>query len=390
MDAKQPFVFSKYCRLFLSALLVACLVIIRELFYAEKIEDAPTSEKAILLTAYLENDTDNAKVSSRYESQLHSLEAFVSCASRSIGTDFEIVKQVAQRTRQSWPYPHFVKVHALSKYLNKAETSHYSWIIWADADIRIINLDYPIYKLIEYAEKNDIHLIVNSPEPPFRFINNLFLIRNSEWGRKFLLVWVHFISGGKSCGNYDQCHFGLAMLQILEDHKNRNRWIPTRWRRASQRLENLAWNLGYKVEQGPLFTEFEKIENSTNRMDLPILFVPAWNDTVMMDNFVGTGLSREPTRMMSSFDALSHSWPFSIHSKYSKLFCPKGRPLSQRSLYKFNFQYRRQLSEKCTKDEMEKIEHNKNLDCWATLPQWNMSAYLSQIREVALKMKLIK
>lgn len=120
-----------------------------------------------------------------------------------------------------------------------------------------------------------------------RAVNNVFFLKNNAWGKRFLQAWKHFTlhaenkesknGGSKTCGFYDQCPFGVAMLQVAQDyhwwrleqkHQQRyqqqsrlsslekevgcKKWLQSRSYNAT--LENLAFRSGNNI-QNTLFQD---------------------------------------------------------------------------------------------------------------------------------------
>lgn len=328
----------------------------------------PKKLDALLLSAYIDSDPRPGF--------FDAVQGFTSCSARALGLHHSFVTQANESG--SWPYPHFVKIHLLGDLLSDSSSS-YRWIVWADADMRFINLDYPLDMLLQYAEQQDTSLIINSQFTYSTYVNNIFIIRNNDWGKRFIQVWKELALGGKSCGYFDQCPFGVAMLQLLTDGKNTTTLDGSVM--IDQEFKKMAWETDEEedVQNNEVKFALEKLacqgackenDNSGLRKVGQILMLPSWSTPNHTD--IPSSLSVEPTSKVENIEQLTnYSWPLTIHAYYSKLFCSAkhGAPLDSR--LEFMHRYKNQLQQKCTKDELSLIQNEENSHCWARPPNWD-------------------
>lgn len=321
----------------------------------------------LLVTAYLERNAQLNESSTK--NLLLSLKSITACTARSLKIDYQFEKVSNSPKFSSWPYPHYVKIYVLESYFNNQVYSKYEWFLWLDTDVRIINLQYPIQSLIHYADRQNSHVIVNSQKSYSTTVNNVFLIRNSFWGRKFLNLWKSYALGGPSCGNYDQCPFSFAMLQMISDYYNEAR--------TGNVTEKIAWSSDASLAKAYLIEKLDlQVSQSTgfskNQSSIlpvgPILMAPSWNKRFSEQNPISSALSREPTCDMELIDIIDQPWPLSLHAKYSKLFCPEGKRFSRKAREAFVKKYRKQLERECSLKELHASRKQIGLECWASNP----------------------
>ena len=100
-------------------------------------------------------------------------------------------------------------------------------------------------------------------EPNFpQIINDIFAVRNSDWGHLFVDTWDALIhsKGARTCYNQkinDQCEFGLAMVRLVQDHRHHS---PAPTVMTDQTLEGHFLNHSQKetlVFKKEVFKEFQ-------------------------------------------------------------------------------------------------------------------------------------
>jgi hypothetical protein len=300
------------------------------------------------------------------------ISAFAACAARSFDMELHLVTE-APANSSNWPFPHYVKIYALEQLLKANDVaSEGRWILWLDADVRVINLEYPLDQLLSYAENNDVHIITQTSGHGFgHVINNIFLIRNDDWGRRFVKVWRDLVWAGKSCGYYDQCPFGMAIIQLSLDylgqgHENVSKILkqpihPGLKRTALSGKKELLFDrlsifaCGGSCEQ----------EDSSGLLKMgPVLRIPTWKPATL-DGVLPSPLALEDGYAHQFLEEPNSTWPMAIHSKYSRLFCRRfGRP-SAVEKSRFETSFRSQLQAKCREEERNNISKPGG-PCWAT------------------------
>lgn len=332
-------------------------------------EEAPTQN--VLLTGHLCGIRKNCTVTNATS---NAIGAFTSCTARALGLDDVkvMINDIPPNVTSSWPYPHYIKIHGVESLFNdKASTNSTTrWVVWLDSDVRVIELRYPMKELIAYAEAQSTHVIVAATRNNYgNFINNMFLVRNSVWGRKFIAVWKLLSLEGPSCGNFDQCHFGVAMIQLVLDFLRQDVSEP-----VASALLKMAWESGHNVESELLQDGLDTVacggpcrdgDGSRFRKVGPILLVPSWNFTDS-SVLVNTSLTIEPTQGFERLaaDINNASWPMGLHAKYSRLFCESRKEKLGGDVHRqFDARFKPQLDKFCTKDELQMIREGDI--CWA-------------------------
>ena len=331
------------------------------------------------------------------------------------------------------------------------------WIGWLDSDVRIVNASYPVSRLLDgsniyvrapyYGNQvdeeghdgnvnkssstiddndNGVSLIVMSQYNYDNIINNMFFLKNNMWGRRFLLAWKHFTLNAendygkwKTCGYYDQCPFGVAMLQVAQDYhwmrqqqqqpststsklEWEQNWLQSRHYNTT--LEDLAFRSGANIQNTLFKEELARLTSSQSNnywkdanLPLqigPILLIPTWEGGLRLpstttsssasnsqhDGYVNnkeedsssnnkydlvlSSLTNEPTSLFEKIHNQS-PWPFAIHAKYSNLFCHR----EAKYFFDFELKYKAIHRDQCTSTELSSM-WNDSASCWA---KWQKS-----------------
>lgn len=128
--------------------------------------------------------------------------------------NFDFIKESYEVT--NW-YPSYERLNLIKKYLDK-----YDYIMWIDSDACFINFEKKLTELIiddkDFYIGGNIYGFDMDGNKIKPIINNLpaginagvFIIKNSEWSKKFLDLWIH------QCINYLDCvHREQGILQKL-------------------------------------------------------------------------------------------------------------------------------------------------------------------------------
>jgi hypothetical protein len=341
--------------------------------------DATHQKKKTLLTvpsSTLKEHTEadvlvSARACNDCQDILASLEAFGNCTSRALGLEHRFFGGAIGES--FWPYPHYIKMYALEQAMKDLPDSR--WFMWLDDDVRIIELDYPLQQMLDYAEQVNTSLITIRSNDYGSCNNNLFMVRNDEWGRRFLETWKYLMLNNKSCGNFDLCHFGVAALSIVMDFIRRvgdeklqppsNKTLAPSLLRLASTQDSMQ---AYQIQSfanfacgGPCESDDQEV-----RKVGPLLMVPVWENVTMLPY----PLIVEPT---SGFDAIlrENRTLFAIHAKYHRSFCPHRADRQNADAIRigeiFRARYVPQMNEKCTAEEVKAISYPgwSKHNCWA-------------------------
>jgi len=317
-------------------------------------------------------------------------------------------------SKKTWdgpgPFPHYAKIHVLEQLFNNENSKfilsldpennekpfkdeniidlgnnedEIDWILWIDADMRIMNASFPISKLIDnqtryeqayygkydgrQADTNEVSFVIAAQYDYNHLINNEYLIKNNIWGKRFTQAWKYFTTEveqdgdprWKTCGFFDQCPFAIAMLQVVHDY---HWWVAQEdipltellSRPYNLTLEEYAFRKGtawmhkrFKTEMGELTGvnpgghNAQLKENNIPLQIGPVLLVPTWKGGVQFpldDTIIPSSISIEPTNVFNEIFKTS-AWPFAIHAKYSRLFCRRTTFDFERQWNKILFGY---------------------------------------------------
>lgn len=323
-------------------------------------------KKNILLTGYICPNCDDAT--------LESISAYSSCAARALNLELHQVLRLPDNTTASWPFPHYLKIYALDQLLVDDKDGSEQWVLWVDADVRLINLDYPLGKLFQYAEENNIHIITQTGSRGYgHVINNIFFIRNDLWGRRMMKVWKHLVKGGRSCGYYDQCPFGMALVQVALDYLKLAHSDDILSLLHNQPIEEGLKRTAWTGEKHELYDRLAvmacggpcQLEDQDGIIKMgPVLRIPSWAPA-NLSHILPSSLSLEDGYTHQFLDEPNTTWPLGIHSKYSRLFCRKMGRATQTERSRFDALFRSQLDVKCTQEERENMS-KAGSPCWAT------------------------
>ena len=375
------------------------------------------ARKNILLTAFVGSDNH---CDEDCQATRRALNASTHCAARSLGDHWEgrVVTELSsthdsgsvanasnRRVLSAWkgpgPFPHFIKIQLLDDLLivnkdenqlgnesnkTKGDDVAVDWIAWVDADVRVVNMTYPMDKLLEYANQRDAHIIVTSQYSYDTYINNVFFVRNTQWGRRFVQAWKHWTISGSSCGWYDQCPFGVALVQLIQDYQHYQQadehdLDEILSRPFNETLEIMALRSGKKVQSTILKDELGRITNSSARGTAkssapltigPVLLIPAWGEeTGNEENKDGllpqSSLSIEPVALFDKIHETTNTWPFAVHSKYSRIFCPSKHATPNVSSL-FASRSAAMHQSQCTPNEREQMV-DPRAACWSVWPK---------------------
>jgi hypothetical protein len=246
------------------------------------------------------------------------------------------------------------------------------------------------------------------------------------WGKRFLLAWKYFTLNAenenekwKTCGYYDQCPFGVAMLQVAQDyhcmrHEQQQQqpststskleweqnWLQSRHYNTT--LEELAFRSGANIQNTLFRDELARLTSSQSNKHWkdanipvqigPILLIPTWEGglrlpstttplaSISQDGYdannkddssnshkydlAPSSLMNEPSSLFENIHNES-PWPFAIHAKYSNLFCHRNA----KYFFDFELKYKAIHREQCTATELSSM-WNESASCWA---KWQKS-----------------
>lgn len=358
----------------------------------EKASDGAPLPSVLLLTANLCSDNSGPHCSNE---TLKALQAWTSCAARGLGMAggrhrVESDRDYPLQNRSSWPYPHYVKIDALEKNMKQSPGESLDWIMWVDADTRIVRLtDQHLFR--QLLSSDDIHLIVAPVRGYSELLNNVFLVRNSNIGRLFVQHWKELIlgddDGSSSCGSYDQCPFIVAMIQMIQNAKKESNNNTTD---IDPNLTDLAWNKG--TTESTLVKELLHqlvcaVDGNNKTCTFskpvpkrvgPVMMIPAWHYAAPLDehgnnhtaSIPSFPLSIYPDRDFEFIMRLSNDttsrWPLVLHSKYNTAFCQRRNRIMSGTL-KQKFVNLLQLDQVCTRAEIDAIA-NQDAACWVKVP----------------------
>ncbi|KAL3916233.1 MAG: hypothetical protein SGILL_005271 [Bacillariaceae sp.] len=436
-----------------------------------KKEQHAATPKNVLFTAFVSDSCDDSCMATR-----QALIAGTNCAARNMGEEWEPLvvtdfndplfqsnisapfTSSARRKLESGfqghgPFPHYVKIMVLEQYFFSDRETHgmqsitsqqgdvqpVDWMLWLDADVRVMNATYPISTLLHNQNRypqsyygnynriddshqkeqasvydNEVSVVVMTDLDYDDIINDIFFIRNNPWGQRFVQAWKHFVLNTenpeddeahfRTCGYYDQCPFGIAMLQVTHDYHQWKRQEENSEKGTdnlsslllslpfNETLEDMAFRSGTKVqhtlfkdELGQMVEQPRISEMRDSNMAIqigPILMIPTWpgglrvpaNDSDATTHLRGTmsekestyqwlptSLSLEPTQTFNQ--EFQFPWPFGIHAKYSKFFCHRRTPGEYRL---FQDLWKSTLLDQCTAPELVSMTNDTaHPQCWS-------------------------
>ncbi|CAG8805689.1 14272_t:CDS:2, partial [Dentiscutata erythropus] len=134
---------------------------------------------------------------------------------------YSFVARSEEYTQQRFKKRKYVwgKIDVIEKVL-----PHYDWVFWMDMDAVIANHDIKIEQLFEKFEKmigkekfNEISFVIARPKYDSMVSAGVFLIKNSEWSRKFLRE----AQKQRKYYNYGlREQLAMAVLMRREEYKN--------------------------------------------------------------------------------------------------------------------------------------------------------------------------
>lgn len=175
----------------------------------------PSPHRYVVLSAYISNATDAV-----YGMTLSGVAASLKCYTRMHGYRLHLMTS----TKEALPYPHYAKIRGLQELFSEDTVE---WVLWLDADVRILDFKYSLEALTANAGE-DVHLLAinqwdgfslaDARAPHCPIINYSFLLRNSPLGRWFLSLWATLALMRHEAPQYDQFGFCFAMAGLLSHH----------------------------------------------------------------------------------------------------------------------------------------------------------------------------
>jgi hypothetical protein len=183
------------------------------------------ARKVLILTAFSDRKPGNPL--ERNESVPQLREAYKNRVVYGNKFNYDVIFDFHEYSKELNTNGYWNKVASLKKYITK-----YDWVLWMDVDCFFKDFNRSLDKLLDKAERHDIHLMLpNDFEGTFfTFSNFVFLIRGSYWGRRFVDIWYdNGIFGnckwpdpstGKAEGwmDGDQTHMWIALVNVTTEY----------------------------------------------------------------------------------------------------------------------------------------------------------------------------
>jgi hypothetical protein len=287
--------------------------------FADPLSRGATAPIAIV-SAYV-SKKENARES---ELAVAGLRASLDCYARKHGHEVNLVTT----DPPDLPYPMYVKVRAFQEVFERRPQTQ--WVLWLDADARILNFTFSLSDLIREAGE-DAHVLAVSQWPGHAFHDSrwphcpiiacAFLLRNSSTGRRFLRLWAELARVRHEAPQHDQLGFVWAMAALLTELSDAE--ILDRGGLFMRNLtrgptKDPALGLAAQVEARGMKCYNRTHATASIQRIGPLALLPAYPLGAAFASMLGPGS-----------DALSQTiktispFPFFSHAKYSP-FCMEG------------------------------------------------------------------
>jgi hypothetical protein len=184
----------------------------------------------VLLSAYIQ--AVGAVKDDAYNQTVAAMQASLECYSRRHGYGLMFITHVNEGTL---PYLHYIKIFGFKKVLREMPGA--KWIIWLDADARVLDISFSLADFLQSHADNETHLFalryplettrraieaasVSSKSRDFVVTNYAIGIRNSLKGRHFIDTWATVARVRYDAPYFDLVGFLYALTLLLREDKH--------------------------------------------------------------------------------------------------------------------------------------------------------------------------